>query len=251
MTQTVTEAWPITSPTSSLHITNTVTCTENTTCKYELSFTTWTRHTAGPAWKTQRAEIPLQKTSITSQGTVIYHTALHYNIYTIPYILHYPTLFYCNVLYCTMQIPYCTMRRQSFGTKTRTGLDNREIGIWYPTRSKYFSFPQSVHRQPPMQWEPRWCLFYSWSKRSENETDNLPPSRSEVKSKWSDTSSTLYAFMAWRGKTLRYLRLHNNTEQRSSLEQPYVLFKFSGWYFKVHYGTAERKCQCCNQQYLK
>jgi len=130
VTQTVTEAWPITSPTSSLHITNTVTCTENTTCKYELSFTTWTRHTAGPAWKTQRAEIPLQKTSITSQGTVIYHTALHYNIYTIPYILHYPTLFYCNVLYCTMQIPYCTMRRQSFGTKTRTGLDNREIGVW-------------------------------------------------------------------------------------------------------------------------
>jgi hypothetical protein len=98
-------------------------------------------------------------------------------------------------------------RDSAVGMETGYGLDDREVGIRIPVRSKIFSslrLPDRFWAHPtfyPMGTDS----FFPGVKRPRPEADHLPPSSAEVKKTWIYTSTPPYVFM---GKLENLRSLH-------------------------------------------
>jgi hypothetical protein len=78
--------------------------------------------------------------------------------------------------------------RSAVGIATGYGLDNLEVGVRVPVRSRIFFFPCCP--------DQLWALS-SGVKRPGREADNSPPTSTDVKKMWIYTSTpSPYAFMA-------------------------------------------------------
>jgi hypothetical protein len=84
-------------------------------------------------------------------------------------------------------------------TMTGYGLDDREVGVRVPVKSRICSSP----RRPDRLWGPP-SLLSNWVpgvlspgvKRQGRDADHSPPTSADVKKTWIYTSTPPYAFMA-------------------------------------------------------
>jgi hypothetical protein len=106
-------------------------------------------------------------------------------------------------------------RDSAVGIETGYGQDDREVRVRVPVEARIFSSP----RRPDRFWSPPSHLsngyrgiFPRGIKRAEGEAGHSPATSAEVKKKtWIYTSTSLYAFMAYRDN----FTFHNNLTYES------------------------------------